>query len=97
MIPSRLNEINPMKLHYRRRIRDNQLLYIRDFFSPTIGPFRILKMWHNVEYIWHHVNAAGSHWFHYNTIKVKTPSGDTLLLRQEYLEREGAFNNRVKI
>ena len=95
MIPYRFNEINPLIYHYRKRIRHNQLLDVKDFYSPTIGPFKLLKMWHNVEYVWHHVNSIGSHWFHYVTMKVKTQAGDKLIIRQEYLEREGAFSNRV--
>jgi len=97
MIPYNLNEYNPIIHHYRERIKDNQLLYVRDFFSRTIGPFELLKMWHNVAYNRKYKNPNGSHWFHYYTMKIRTASGDTYYMREEYLTREGVFNTRIKI
>ena len=95
MIPMMLNEINPKKQFYSRRVYNNSLLRIKTFFSPTMGYFDVLKMWDCVEYIWSSQNTEGSHWFHYDVVEIRTWKGEKFKLRRDYLEREGAFSRRI--
>lgn len=95
MIPSHLKEHNPYFKHYRRRIWKNQILNVKTFYSPTIGWFDVTAMWHNVEYRKNKTSTVGSHWLHYNTMRIETYTGDFLIMREEYLAREGAFKNLV--
>lgn len=97
MIPARLNEINPRRKTYKRRIWDHSLLRVKTFFSPTMGYFDITKMWDCVEYIWSNQNTEGSHWFHYDVFEIRTWTGEKFRMRRDYLERENALNRRIPL
>lgn len=91
MIPRRLNETNPQIMHYKRRVWKHSFLDNR-YFSPTIGYFTVEKVWFHAEFdpYWS-APVTGSHWRCFTTVKAVSDAGTAYILRQNFLDAEGAF------
>lgn len=91
----KLDEENPRRKFYKKRIRKWDAIIGHRFFSHSLGFFTVKKVWNCVEYsrcAEFAISSGYSHWLRHYTVQIKTDNGEVIIMHKLPLDLEHAFD-----